>query len=689
MIFDELQYKINIRKQLLPLLQLIITCLVQFIIPSHYYYLYLFILFGTGYITSLIFIDHVQLIPFQTTHNIWLSVFTIPQIFVIYQVLNNGISYININNVFTYLIQILGIFFIFGFLLSNNKILSYFGSIERGIGIQFFILLFINIISVLLIYQVIGLKQILSILYLSQVFEVFIIEKQRQQHKKIHDWKLTYVLEMGGRYVGTLSNPIHTAAYLTMIIPLLLFIVSNNIFSVMLYSGLYLLISYGIYNTQGRASTISYSLESLFIIFYLQSMWKNINPKYLIIYSIIPLISLILYYNKFAKDNIIRFKQLKEKIVKETANEDYFKKYVKNNRIILWKEGINIILNKFPFIGYGLQNIQNQYNKYSRYLFKLYYNDKTNDSSHNFFIDIGLQFGFLGLLLISTIFFQIGYELFFFHQYIFQISYIVFIIEFMFAFPLQQNYMLLFVILILQGISIGGNITDLNLYFFINKYFILSLQGVQSINLFFYFKENKMLQYLQLQTQLNNQGQRYQINLYTEQMNIMMYDSRPWIYVKALFFDKIAQNKQLQSDDLILLLNIFETHKKRIVNQQENKQQVMYIPINVLLTLINMYKKNIYVDTTKFQKMQKDYLYQQLLYDPYSIDLRTLYRTYFAIIKDYDNYIKVGDKVALDLVKLYDIRPNMHLMIKDYIDRRETGHIIEQIRKLYKLRFEK
>jgi len=54
---------------------------------------------------------------------------------------------------------------------------------------------------------------------------------------------------MGGRYVGTLSNPIHTAAYLTMIIPLLLFIVSNNIFSVMLYSGLYLLISYGIYNT--------------------------------------------------------------------------------------------------------------------------------------------------------------------------------------------------------------------------------------------------------------------------------------------------------------------------------------------------------------------------------------------------------------------------------------------------------
>jgi len=29
----------------------------------------------------------------------------------------------------------------------------------------------------------------------------------------------------------------------------------------------------------------------------------------------------------------------------------------------------------------------------------------------------------------------------------------------------------------------------------------------------------------------------------------------------------------------------------------------MYIPINVLLTLINMYKKNIYVDTTKFQKM--------------------------------------------------------------------------------------
>jgi len=45
--------------------------------------------------------------------------------------------------------------------------------------------------------------------------------------------------------------------------------------------------------------------------------------------------------------------------------------------------------------------------------------------------------------------------------------------------------------------------------------------------------------------------------------------------------------------------------------------------------------------------------------------------------------------VALDLVKLYDIRPNMHLMIKDYIDRRETGHIIEQIRKLYKLRFEK
>jgi len=54
---------------------------------------------------------------------------------------------------------------------------------------------------------------------------------------------------MGGRYVGTLSNPIHTSAYLTTILPLTLFIISNNIYSLVLYSGLYLLISYGIYNT--------------------------------------------------------------------------------------------------------------------------------------------------------------------------------------------------------------------------------------------------------------------------------------------------------------------------------------------------------------------------------------------------------------------------------------------------------
>jgi len=72
---------------------------------------------------------------------------------------------------------------------------------------------------------------------------------QRQQHKKIHDWKLTYVLEMGDRYVGTLSNPIHTSAYLTTIIPTLLFMVNNNIFNLLLYVGLFIWISYGIFNT--------------------------------------------------------------------------------------------------------------------------------------------------------------------------------------------------------------------------------------------------------------------------------------------------------------------------------------------------------------------------------------------------------------------------------------------------------
>ena len=74
----------------------------------------------------------------------------------------------------------------------------------------------------------------------------------------------------------------------------------------------------------------------------------------LFIYSIIPIISLALYYNKYGRDNVIRFKQLINKIKSVKTNDDFFHTYEKNNRKVLWSEGIHIILTYFPFIGYGL-----------------------------------------------------------------------------------------------------------------------------------------------------------------------------------------------------------------------------------------------------------------------------------------------------------------------------------------------
>jgi len=90
------------------------------------------------------------------------------------------------------------------------------------------------------------------------------------------------------------------------------------------------------------------------MILYLQTLWKTINPIYLMIYSLVPLLCLIIYYAKFGRNNAIRFKQLNNKINKVKDNEDYLHVYEKNNRTILWKEGLHIIFTYFPFIGYGL-----------------------------------------------------------------------------------------------------------------------------------------------------------------------------------------------------------------------------------------------------------------------------------------------------------------------------------------------
>jgi len=79
---------------------------------------------------------------------------------------------------------------------------------------------------------------------------------QHEQYTKKHNFNIKYMLEMGNRYVGTLSNPIHTSQYLTMILPLTLFIVLSHTsffwFQISLFFASVLTISYGIWRTAGR-----------------------------------------------------------------------------------------------------------------------------------------------------------------------------------------------------------------------------------------------------------------------------------------------------------------------------------------------------------------------------------------------------------------------------------------------------
>lgn len=82
-----------------------------------------------------------------------------------------------------------------------------------------------------------GILPIVLLLSFSAVIETIFILLQRDQNLHPNHHYFNYLLQMGGRYTGTLSNPIHSAGFLVLTLTVSLYIpfLIHNVFGILLF----------------------------------------------------------------------------------------------------------------------------------------------------------------------------------------------------------------------------------------------------------------------------------------------------------------------------------------------------------------------------------------------------------------------------------------------------------------------
>ncbi|MEM4066184.1 MAG: O-antigen ligase family protein [Candidatus Micrarchaeaceae archaeon] len=159
--------------------------------------------------------------------------------------------------------------------------------------------------------------------------------------------------------------------------------------------------SIGVYLTQGRSSIISYVVMMFggWIIFL--TTYKPISLQIPLLLYLIGMICLQYYVATYITKQALRFSSNQAGNTDNELLNEYYRKYTKNQRPILWRTALEYIQKKayMIFRGYGLSNIPEFYLDTNSKELSQYYPDKLIDSSHNFILDLYISLGLIGAVI--------------------------------------------------------------------------------------------------------------------------------------------------------------------------------------------------------------------------------------------------------------------------------------------------
>ena len=394
---------------------------------------------------------------------------------------------------------------LFHFATSESPIFSYFGGIERQMGMLFRLTIPIILFAGWQVFYRAGTLVFFTIIAAAAISETVVLTLQFLDEERYINFPWSYLKSIGfRRYTGTISNPIPVANFLITVLPLTFAFYSFNGFIFFVIS--YLAISWGLFLSHGRGSYIASGVISSLEIVYIFSIPRPICMVLIALAVVIlpPVLYLFTPQGKVTQNKLKEVADFaKRKIRKQLSSSSQESQKSKAesssvNRAFIWREALRTF-KLHPILGYGVSNIARAMrSRFSRKSSR-YFMTQVIDRCHNYYLDLLIEGGITHLiiylfLIVASMYFSIVNGM----PWI-AIAIVGFSVDLLFSFPLQINYL---VLMIIVSISSGVQTTS----YAPLGYVILALGMLYLLNFYLSTKNNTAMRYLQLAISAQNQG---------------------------------------------------------------------------------------------------------------------------------------------------------------------------------------
>jgi len=609
---------INLNYSLLSLFFFGVLLLFGIFLPASLLSVYLVAVF-TWTIWSIVFlVDPVAQIPFALTKTQFSTGFAITLSVILGRLALSGYFVIPTWPIFSLLIA-WWISVLIHFMLSESRPVSYFGTIERQMGLMYRLTIPVILFAGWQVYSIIGLNSFLLILLSAGIVETIVLTLQSltehaTNNKKHFPFSFTYSTSIGfRRHTGTLSNPIPVANFLLLLLPLSLAFYHDFILFVVFY----LVITWGLFLSHGRGSYLSSWLVSILSIIYISFLpqpWYELRLGYLVI--LLPL--LIYLFTKQGQTNWSRIKTLFNYI--HTANskneEEYKPASSAVNRAYIWEEAQRAIQRK-PFEGYGIENITRSMRNKMRSRSVGYFLYDIVDRAHNYYLDLLIEGGITHLILYAFLIIMSLYLSIVNGMAFLGIALIGYSADLFFSFPLQANYIFSFIIITLTGLGgLTGYIHSPALII------IFALLGLLNALGFLFAHKNNIAQ-RQLRTALSIVETKPlltkdDIKTITDALLDTVKQApfeQTYYSIISNILDKLLSTGKLQWDDISILLSYIESAQDLI--DKAEAPDITYGTIALIYAVVFDSTQNSYFATEAWEYAKKG-----LKANPHSVVVR-------------------------------------------------------------------
>jgi O-antigen ligase len=225
------------------------------------------------------------------------------------------------------------------------------------------------------------------------------------------------------RYSGFFGNELIAGSYLSkfFIICIIYFLIKKkSLFKIFFFT---ILVFFGIFLSGERASLLTF----LFAL----TLLSTLNKSY---FKYLFFISLFFLFIFIKVNTTLAERYLKDEpfniifSYKSYENKEFAKKLSESNHGILFKNSINLIKLK-PFFGFGYKGFKRNCILNEKIISSTE-NKICSTHPHNYYLDIVINFGFIGLSLFVILFFIIAFEIFKFSKQFNKITIIIYLVLF-------------------------------------------------------------------------------------------------------------------------------------------------------------------------------------------------------------------------------------------------------------------